>query len=118
MLVADHINARLPRHHAGEPSFPHSPSRKPRAALAQKWWIGFDPASRAGPGIAASSPVPAMPPHRRGLVRDLLPTRQLPGDCEMDAAEYLDILEEAVEVRNGLKRILARCGPRCRRDRP
>lgn len=35
----------------------------------------------------------------------------LPGDERVDAAEYIDILREAVSARNGWKRILARCAP-------
>jgi len=35
----------------------------------------------------------------------------LPGDEAVDADEYLDILHEAVDARNGWKRILQRCAP-------
>lgn len=40
----------------------------------------------------------------------------LPGDDSLDVDEYLDILQEAVQARNGWKRILQRCAPR--EDRP
>ena len=36
----------------------------------------------------------------------------LPSDASVDLDEYLDILQEAVEARNGWKRILQRCAPR------
>ena len=36
----------------------------------------------------------------------------LPGDDSIDLDEYLDILQEAVEARNGWKRMLQRCAPR------
>ena len=36
----------------------------------------------------------------------------LPGDDSVDLDEYLDILDEAVNARNGWKRILQRCAPR------
>jgi hypothetical protein len=35
----------------------------------------------------------------------------LPADERVDGDEYLDILREAVEARNGWKRIHARCAP-------
>jgi hypothetical protein len=35
----------------------------------------------------------------------------LPGDERVDGDEYLDILREAVQARNGWKRIPARCAP-------
>lgn len=35
----------------------------------------------------------------------------LPGDPSVDADEYLDILHEAAQARNGWKRILQRCAP-------
>jgi hypothetical protein len=37
---------------------------------------------------------------------------RLPGDDSVDLDEYLDILQEAVDARNGWKRILKRCAPR------
>jgi hypothetical protein len=39
---------------------------------------------------------------------------QMPPPDQVDAAEHLDILREAVESRNGWKRILARCSPPAR----
>ncbi|MDQ2735520.1 MAG: hypothetical protein M3Y55_11140 [Pseudomonadota bacterium] len=42
----------------------------------------------------------------------------LPGDDSVDLDEYLDILREAVEARNGWKRILQRCAPRESRAAP
>ncbi len=41
----------------------------------------------------------------------------MPADDRVDAAEYLDILAEAVAARNGWKRILARCAPPQQRRR-
>ena len=40
-----------------------------------------------------------------------------PSDERVDPAEYLDILREAVNARNGWKRILARCAPAPRKRR-
>jgi hypothetical protein len=40
-----------------------------------------------------------------------LALKPLPGDDRVDGEEYLDILGEAVAVRNGWKRILSRCSP-------
>jgi hypothetical protein len=37
--------------------------------------------------------------------------RRRPPNLEVDFAEYLDILRDAVSARNGWKRILARCAP-------
>ena len=38
-----------------------------------------------------------------------LEQRPMPADERVDAAEYVDVLREAVEARNGWKRILDRC---------
>ena len=46
--------------------------------------------------------------HRRELLAELA-LKPLPGDDRVDGDEYLDILGEAVAVRNGWKRILSRC---------
>jgi hypothetical protein len=51
------------------------------------------------------------PAERRSLY-DELKKRPTPTDDRVDGAEYLDILGEAVDVRNGWKRILERCSPR------
>ncbi|MBI4864364.1 MAG: hypothetical protein HY815_29510 [Candidatus Riflebacteria bacterium] len=47
---------------------------------------------------------------RRTLVKKLCRT-SLPPRSVVDPKEYLSVLEEAVEARNGWKRILKRCGP-------
>lgn len=44
-----------------------------------------------------------MHPHGKGA---------LPNDETVDHVEYLDILREAISVRNGWKRILAGCASR------
>jgi hypothetical protein len=46
--------------------------------------------------------------HRQKLLAELA-LKPLPGDDRVDGEEYLDILGEAVAVRNGWKRILSRC---------
>ena len=48
--------------------------------------------------------------HRQKLLAELA-LKPLPGDERVDGEEYLDILGEAVAVRNGWKRILSRCSP-------
>lgn len=59
------------------------------------------------------------PAERRALLSEL-EREPLPGAYAMDSDEYVDILREAVAVRNGWKRILARCAParRTRQGRP
>lgn len=47
---------------------------------------------------------------RAGLVEELA-EEAMPDDDRIDVAEYVDILREAAAVRNGWKRILARCAP-------
>jgi len=54
---------------------------------------------------------------RAGLVEELA-EEAMPDDDRIDAAEYVDILREAAAVRNGWKRILARCAPDRARRRP
>lgn len=46
---------------------------------------------------------------RNGLLEDLRDA-PMPPDERVDAAEYLDVLREAVAARNGWKKILVRCG--------
>lgn len=48
--------------------------------------------------------------HRQELLAELA-LEPLPGDIRVDGQEYLDILGDALAVRNGWKRILARCAP-------
>jgi len=50
------------------------------------------------------------PSSRRGLLGELS-HGPMPSDERVCADEYLDILREAVEARNGWKRILTRCTP-------
>lgn len=52
----------------------------------------------------------ARPADRRALLHELV-RGPLPVDERVDGDEYLDILREAVEARNGWKRIHARCAP-------
>jgi hypothetical protein len=47
---------------------------------------------------------------RHALLRDYARSSNLPYDT-VDRAELLDILTDAVESRNGWRRILARCSP-------
>jgi hypothetical protein len=49
------------------------------------------------------------PAERRTLLAEL--ERKAPPADQVDPAEYIDILREAVAARNGWKRILARCAP-------
>jgi hypothetical protein len=56
------------------------------------------------------------PTHRQRLLSDLA-AAPLPNDDRVDGTEYLDILAEAITVRNGWKRILARCAPPTGRSR-
>ena len=50
------------------------------------------------------------PADRRALLHELA-RGPLPADERVDGDEYLDILREAVEARNGWKRIHGRCAP-------
>lgn len=50
-------------------------------------------------------------PARRQAALEAHAEGPMPGDETVDADEYLDILREAVEARNGWKRILQRCAP-------
>jgi hypothetical protein len=52
----------------------------------------------------------STPAARRALL-DEVQAGPMPNDERVDAVEYVDVLREAVDARNGWKRILGRCSP-------